>query len=34
MYKIHLEICIFKDKLNKFVEKWNPYQNLINNISS
>ena len=34
MYKIHLEIYISKDKLNKFVEKWNRYQNLINSISS
>ena len=33
MYKIHLEISISNDKLNKFVEKWNPYQNLINSIS-
>ena len=34
MYKIHLEISISNDKLNRFVEKWNPYQNLINSISS
>ena len=34
MYKIHLEISISNGKLNKFVEKWNPYQNLINSISS
>ena len=32
MYKIHLEISISNDKLNKFVEKWNPFQNLINSI--
>ena len=33
MYKIHLEICISNDKLDKYVEKWNPYQNLISSIS-
>ena len=31
---LHLEISISNDKLNKFMEKWNPYQNLINSISS
>ena len=33
MYKIHLEIAMSNDKLNNFVEKWNPYQNLLNTIS-
>ena len=33
MYKIYLEISISNDKFNKFVEKWNPFQNLINSIT-
>ena len=34
MYKKHLEISLSNDKLNKFVEKWSPYQNLIDKINS
>ena len=32
MYKIHMEIAISNDKLNNFIQDWNPYPNLINSI--
>ena len=34
MYKIHLQIACENNNLETFLEEWNPYQPLLNDINS